>query len=71
MLLVLTACTKEGEESSKENGGNKDKENKEDVQLTFSIWGNDQHAEMYENLLKDFHDENPNIKVKIDLIPFP
>lgn len=46
-------------------------EDKEDLELTFTIWGNEQHAEMYDELFKEFTGENPHIKVKIESIPFP
>lgn len=72
VLIFLAACSKEdSKDLSKDDGTAKSDDKKEDVELTFSIWGNDQHAEMYEEVLKGFYDENPNIKVKIDLIPFP
>ncbi|MEK4714617.1 extracellular solute-binding protein [Sporosarcina sp. FSL K6-1540] len=72
VLIFLAACSKEdSKDQSKDDGTAKSDDKKEDVELTFSIWGNDQHAEMYEEVLKGFYDENPNIKVKIDLIPFP
>lgn len=61
-ICIISACS--GEES-------KTNSNKDEVELKFSIWGNEQHAEMYEELLTGFYEENKNIKVKIDLIPFP
>lgn len=70
-LIILTACNNDETDKSNEAVTDGNKDVKDEVQLTFSIWGNDQHAEMYEELLKGFHDENQNIKVKIDLIPFP
>ncbi|KAA0965493.1 sugar ABC transporter substrate-binding protein [Sporosarcina sp. ANT_H38] len=72
ILIFLAACSSDDSKGeSKDDGTPKSVDKKENVELTFSIWGNDQHAEMYEELLKGFYDENPNIKVKIDLIPFP
>ncbi|WP_284141047.1 sugar ABC transporter substrate-binding protein [Virgibacillus sp. LDC-1] len=59
-LMILGACDK-GSESS--GAGN------EKVELTFTTWGGDQHIEMYEELLKEFYDENPNIKVDVESIP--
>ena len=62
VVCIISACS---EEESQTNS------NKDEVELKFSIWGNEQHAEMYEELLTGFYEENPNVKVKIDLIPFP
>ncbi|MBO0600719.1 sugar ABC transporter substrate-binding protein [Sporosarcina sp. E16_3] len=72
VMIFLAACSNDDASGkNKDDGTAKIDDKKKDVELTFSIWGNDQHAEMYEELLKGFYDENPNIKVKIDLIPFP
>lgn len=72
VMIFLAACSNDDAAGkNKDDGTAKSDDKKKDVELTFSIWGNDQHAEMYEELLKGFYDKNPNIKVKIDLIPFP
>ncbi|UFT98841.1 sugar ABC transporter substrate-binding protein [Radiobacillus kanasensis] len=60
VLMFLVACN--GEETSKSSSDEK-------VELTFTTWGNDQHSSMYEDLLKEFYKEHPNIKVKIQSIP--
>lgn len=68
-LFLLAACS-DGEKSSNDPGDDGDTGDKEEIELTFTIWGNEQHTEMYETLLEGFYDENPNIKVKIESIPF-
>ncbi len=65
VLIFLAACSSDDATTANDN------DNKKNVELTFSIWGNDQHAAMYEELLKEFYAEHSDIKVKIDLIPFP
>ena len=70
VLFLLVACNKE-ESTAKPNDKENDKpEVAEEVELTFTIWGSDAHAEMYEKALQGFYEENPNIKVKIESIPF-
>ncbi|MFX3633083.1 MAG: sugar ABC transporter substrate-binding protein [Candidatus Pristimantibacillus sp.] len=41
-----------------------------DVTLKFSIWGNDTHKQMYEDMIVKFNEKNPNIHVDIMVIPF-
>ncbi|MCP8615906.1 ABC transporter substrate-binding protein [Salirhabdus salicampi] len=59
LMLLLAACS--DDEVSKDDSG--------EVELTFTMWGNDQHIAMYEELLEEFYDENPNINVTIESIP--
>ncbi|CAK4853286.1 unnamed protein product [Aphanomyces euteiches] len=43
---------------------------KKDVTLKFSIWGNDNHKKMYDDMIAKFHEQNPHINVEIMTIPF-
>lgn len=43
---------------------------KKNVTLKLSIWGNDSHKKMYEDMIAKFHEKNPNINVEIMTIPF-
>lgn len=70
-ILFLAACSSDGEKSSNTPKDEGDSGNKKETELTFTIWGNEQHAAMYETLLEGFYEENPTIKVKIESIPFP
>ena len=69
-MLLLSACSNE-----KQSGNSTDNEGdtgeKENIELSFTTWGNEQHTEMYNELLKGFYEKNPHIKVKIESIPFP
>ena len=50
----------------------KDKESKdEEVELTFMMWGNEAHQEVYNNLITKFNETHPNIKVTMESVPFP
>jgi multiple sugar transport system substrate-binding protein len=40
------------------------------VHLQLSIWGNDTHKAMYEELLAKYTEENPNVTVEVLTIPF-
>ncbi|AOZ91218.1 ABC transporter substrate-binding protein [Paenibacillus crassostreae] len=40
-----------------------------EVTLKFSIWGNDTHKQMYEDMIAKFNEQNPNIQVEIMVIP--
>ncbi|OMF37011.1 hypothetical protein BK133_07295 [Paenibacillus sp. FSL H8-0548] len=46
------------------------KERQKAVSLKFSIWGNDNHKQMYEDMIVQFKEKNPNINVEIMVIPF-
>ncbi len=47
-----------------------DDKSKEQVKLQFSIWGNDTHKKMYEDLVVEFKQTHSNIDVEIITIPF-
>ncbi|WP_436374021.1 ABC transporter substrate-binding protein [Cytobacillus sp. BC1816] len=71
ILLMVTftfACSNKAEPSS---SGGDSKKNDEQVELTFMIWGNEAHQEMYNKLLEKFYETHPNIKVNLESVPFP
>ncbi|WP_168121829.1 sugar ABC transporter substrate-binding protein [Paenibacillus sp. HB172176] len=83
LVLVLLFVTIAG--CSSNNGGNEttntndngfkvgsdaSEEPAKDVTLTLSIWGDDARKALYEDLMKTFNEQNPNIKVDVLLIPF-
>ncbi|HZG13775.1 MAG TPA: sugar ABC transporter substrate-binding protein [Candidatus Bathyarchaeia archaeon] len=43
----------------------------EPVELTFMTWGNQTHLELYGKLIEKFNQTHPNIKVKMESVPFP
>ncbi|WP_226036176.1 ABC transporter substrate-binding protein [Aquibacillus saliphilus] len=82
VFLILSACSSDSGTSSEEDSdsGSDDSSTTEDsssdnasseeeVELTFTTWGNDQHIEMYEELLTEFYEENPHISVTVQSIP--
>lgn len=40
------------------------------VKLTFSIWGNDTHVKMYQDMATKFKERYPNVTVEMQTIPF-
>lgn len=56
LALTLTACGGSGSESA--DGG--------DVELTFTWWGADARAQLTEQVIDKFEEENPGIKIKGD-----
>jgi multiple sugar transport system substrate-binding protein len=44
---------------------------KDPVTLKFSIWGNDKHKQMYEELIANFQQVHPHVSVEIMTVPFP
>ena len=75
MLLVVTLLVACGTNNNAVNAPATDvktpaKATEKDVNLTFSIWGNDSHKQMYEDMIVKFNEENPHIKVEIMTIPF-
>lgn len=72
LILMLTAFTfacSNKTETSSSSGNTKKKDEK--VELTFMIWGNEAHQEMYNELLEKFYETHPNIKVNLESVPFP
>jgi multiple sugar transport system substrate-binding protein len=66
MITFTVACSKNTETGSKETGS-KD----EAVELTFMMWGNEAHQEVYNKLIAKFTETHPNITVKMESVPFP
>ncbi len=65
LVVFVSGCG-----SNKDSSGSvNDSTSNEQVELTFTTWGGDQHIEMYENLLEEFHEENPTITVSVESIP--
>lgn len=65
ILLTFTfACS-----TSSDTSGSSESDEK--VELTFMIWGNEAHQEMYNKLLETFYETHPNIKVNLESVPFP
>jgi len=77
-LSVLAACASNGAAPSATEEGagtaaqesEKPKDSKEPVTLQFSIWGNDSHKAMYEELVAKFKETHEHIDVEIITIPF-
>jgi multiple sugar transport system substrate-binding protein len=63
-FLFLVACGNDPTSSSEA-----EKQQGEQIELTLSTWGNDQHIAMYEELLEDFYAKYPHIKVNIESTP--
>lgn len=71
LLIFTTACS--GKDAGTSSEGDKKDAPKKDknVELTFMMWGNEAHQEVYNDLIKKFNEEHPNIKVKMESVPFP
>ena len=71
VLLVAfsSACNKDTEKTASTDEGSKSKD--EQVELTFMMWGNEAHQEVYNQLIAKFNEKHPNIKVKMESVPFP
>jgi multiple sugar transport system substrate-binding protein len=77
LFIALAGCSSKKTETTTESAKPADKETsapkadaKKDVTLKFSIWGNDNHKKMYDEMIAKFHEKNPNINVEIMTIPF-
>lgn len=71
MLLIAfsVACSKDAGNATKDTGSKDSKD--EPVELTFMMWGNEAHQEVYNKLIAKFNETHPNIKVKMESVPFP
>lgn len=71
MLLIAfsVACSKDAGTETRNNGSKESKD--EPVELTFMMWGNEAHQEVYNKLIAKFNETHPNIKVKMESVPFP
>ncbi|MDQ0340558.1 multiple sugar transport system substrate-binding protein [Caldalkalibacillus uzonensis] len=65
LILAVSACSSDTGSSDDSNQSN----NTETVELTFSVWGNEHHVAMYEELLEEFYEDHPHIKVNIESYP--
>lgn len=65
-MLVVTACGGNNSAAPENPGGSG---SQDQVELKFTMWGNERHMEMYEELLQDFYVTHPNIKVRVETIP--
>ncbi|RFB17358.1 sugar ABC transporter substrate-binding protein [Bacillus sp. HNG] len=70
LLITFTvACSSDADTGeSKEDG---DKKSDKQVELTFMMWGSEAHQEVYNKLIAKFNETHPNIKVKMESVPFP
>lgn len=69
LFIFFTACSNSADSLNGEADGSETGADTEEIELTFTTWGNEKHIEMYEKVLEEFHDEHPNITVKIQSIP--
>ncbi|HWO74330.1 MAG TPA: sugar ABC transporter substrate-binding protein [Bacillus sp. (in: firmicutes)] len=67
LIAFSAACSNNAGTSESEENEN----NNEEVELTFMMWGSEAHQEVYNELIAKFNEEHPNIKVKIESVPFP
>jgi multiple sugar transport system substrate-binding protein len=63
LLLVVAGCSS--------SGGSTDANGDEQIELTFSTWGNENHIAVYEELLEAYYVDHPNVHVTIQTTPFP
>ncbi|MCM3766396.1 sugar ABC transporter substrate-binding protein [Neobacillus niacini] len=69
LVAVSVACNKDANTTAPKDKGSKAKD--EQVELTFMMWGNEAHQEVYNKLIAKFNETHPNIKVKMESVPFP
>ncbi|MDQ0970612.1 multiple sugar transport system substrate-binding protein [Neobacillus niacini] len=67
MVAFTVACSNNSTETGSKENGSKD----EEVELTFMMWGSEAHQEVYNKLIAKFTETHPNIKVKMESVPFP
>lgn len=80
VLSIVSGCasgndggTNSNNQGSSQSSGNKNENGdtpKQQVNLVFSIWGNETHKQMYEDLLVDFKAIHEHVNVEIQTIPF-
>ncbi|MEH7386025.1 sugar ABC transporter substrate-binding protein [Bacillus sp. JJ1521] len=69
LIAFSAACSNDaGTSDSKDDG---DKKTDKQVELTFMMWGSEAHQEVYNKLIAKFNETHPNIKVKMESVPFP
>jgi multiple sugar transport system substrate-binding protein len=69
-IVLIAGCSSKSTEGAKGTDQTTAAPASEDVKLTFSIWGNDTHKKMYEDMIVKFNEKNPSIHVEIMTIPF-
>ena len=67
LVAFSVACSNNTSGPTDDGSTEKDKE----VELKFMMWGNEAHQEVYNDLIAKFNVEHPNIKVKMESVPFP
>lgn len=61
-ILLLTGCSSA---TGEQGGGSPTLNPDEEINLSFSFWGNDVRAEMYEQAIDEFEAAHPNISVSV------
>ncbi|MCH1625688.1 ABC transporter substrate-binding protein [Ferdinandcohnia quinoae] len=69
LIAFSAACSSKDADSGSKDKGSTDKDKK--VELTFMMWGSEAHQEVYNKLIAKFNEKHPNIKVKMESVPFP
>ena len=68
-LLLLTACSGNSESSGTEKNEDGGEASGEEVTLSYAIWDKNQAPAM-ESIAEKFTEQNPNIKVKVEVTPW-
>ncbi|MED4751854.1 sugar ABC transporter substrate-binding protein [Brevibacillus choshinensis] len=71
LSILLTAFTFVGCSSKPAASGDPAASTNEPVELSFLTWGNQAHLDLYQKLIDKFTQSHPNIKVKLESVPFP
>ncbi|GIP15868.1 sugar ABC transporter substrate-binding protein [Paenibacillus montaniterrae] len=69
MALLASACSNGSNSGTSSNSGGASTDSKKEVTLTYSIWDKIQQPAM-EAIAKEFTEQNPHIKVKVEVIPW-
>ncbi|ANY70899.1 sugar ABC transporter substrate-binding protein [Paenibacillus sp. BIHB 4019] len=65
-IAIAVGCSSTNSGNVVNNGT----EQKEDIELTFLMWGNQGHMDVYSKLIAGFKQENPGIQVVMESVPF-
>ncbi|GED33681.1 ABC transporter substrate-binding protein [Brevibacillus centrosporus] len=71
LSILLTAFTFAGCSSKPAASSDPAAKSDEPVELSFLTWGNQAHLDLYQKLIDKFTQTHPNIKVKLESVPFP
>jgi multiple sugar transport system substrate-binding protein len=63
VMAALTGCSSSNKDSSESAGGS-------DKQVTLNVWGMGEEAKSLPKIAEDFEKENPNIKIKVQALPW-